>query len=333
MTDSLFADLSANNSSFTAKSYAAAGHLAVSIKATEDHTYVSPPYARWVNDAHAHKLAVFHYHFARPEHGGPDAQAEHFWHTVKPHFRRPGDYVVVDVETGSPAAGKAFTTEYDKHLKKISGTHPVLYTFLSYFNEGNLTISSKRIWIAAWGSERPGSAHWDGLEGGQDVWAWQYTDGVNGPEPHSFAGISGSCDGSRLNPQTTKSLKAQLQALTGNAEPWSAVEPPSPSGVRRLLLLGSVGFCTPKFERPSPDLDRLDVKVGGVKVDHPIGITRPAALLETVDRARVQPVGGRAGDLIMAPVSVHSHLSRGEREVLAHRAARHESNVARPSST
>jgi lysozyme len=207
MTDNLFADISSNNAGFTAKSYVEAGHLAVAIKATEGLTYINPKYKPWLTDAHRHKLAVFHYHFARPENGNPDGQAKHFWDTVKPHFKRPGDYVVVDVETGGSAA-KAWTTEFDRHLTKISGTHPVLYTFLAMYNEQHLTIGSDRVWIAAWGANNPAGADWK--LGAHQLWAWQYTDGVNGPPPHSFAGIPGTCDGSRLNPKTTQQIRSQL---------------------------------------------------------------------------------------------------------------------------
>lgn len=209
MTDNLFADISSNNASFDAAQYKAAGHLAIGIKATEDRDFVNPKYGAWVADAHRHNLGVFHYHFARPENGQPDGQAEHFWNTVRDHFRRPGDFVVVDVETSSPANGKQFTIEYDKHLRKISGTHPILYTFLSYFQEGGLTISSGDAWIAAWGRVQPGR-NWD-VPGPEDLWAWQYTDGHSGPTPHSFAGIPGTCDGSRLNPETTAHLRRNLK--------------------------------------------------------------------------------------------------------------------------
>ena len=208
MTDNHFADISANNASFNAKEYAAAGHLAIAIKATEDKDYVSPSYVKWVTDAHNHKLAVFHYCFARPERGGADAQADHFWHTVKPHFHRPGDYVIVDIETGHPATGAGFAKEYDNHLKRISGTHPKLYTFESYLDEGHVAVSSKEVWLAAWGKERPGGNSWK--YAGQMLWAWQFTDGVNGPQPHTFAGVSGPCDGSQLNPAITAHLKKAL---------------------------------------------------------------------------------------------------------------------------
>lgn len=209
MTDNLFADVSSNNASFNAAPYASAGHLVIAIKATEGLSFVNPKYAAWVHDAHNHGLGVLHYHFARPEDGHPDRQAEHFWSVVKEHFRRPGDFVVVDTETDTPANGRNFTLEYDKHLRQVSGTHPVLYTFLSYFQEGHLTISSDQVWLAAWGRNQPGR-NWD-VPGPTRLWAWQFTDGRSGPPPHSFAGIPGSSDGSRLNPNTVATLRKELR--------------------------------------------------------------------------------------------------------------------------
>lgn len=208
MTDNHFADISSNNHSFNAQQYAAAGHLAIAIKATEHTNYINPSYTHWVSDAHSHKLAVFHYHFARPEYGAPDAQANFFWKVVKDHFRRPGDYLIVDVETGHPATGRTFAVEFDKHLRAISKTHPKLYTFEAYLNEGHVKISSNEVWLAAWGKNRPGGNTWH--YAGQKLWAWQFTDGNNGPQPHTFAGISGACDGSQLNPETTAAIKKQL---------------------------------------------------------------------------------------------------------------------------
>jgi lysozyme len=206
-----FADLSSNNAHFNVGAYASSGPVAVMLKATEDSNYHNPFYSEehgghgnWVRDCHRHNLAVFHYHFARPEHGNPRGQMDWFWEVVKPHFRRPGDYLVIDLETGDPREGAAWVREADAHLRSISDSHPWCYTYLSYFMSGEVTIASKNIHMAAYGSRRPGNFRWR-LPFGQNLVAWQFTDGVAGPLPHSMAGI-GECDVNVLNPSLSREL-------------------------------------------------------------------------------------------------------------------------------
>lgn len=180
------ADISDNNGGFNASAYASAGHVAIGIKAIEDGA-IQPTYAPWVEAAREHKLSVIHYCFARPELGNPVQQATQFWAAIEKHLHRPGDHVAVDVETGTIAQCKEWLPEFDKQLRSVSGTHPWLYTFLSFYQQG-LSIGSRRYWISAWGDNEPSVRHGDTLE------LWQDTDGAVGPEPHSAAGIPGNCD-------------------------------------------------------------------------------------------------------------------------------------------
>lgn len=194
-----FADISSNNPRFNAMQYASGGFAAIAIKATEDTGYINPEYAGWVAAARRYRLPIFHYHFARPEHGNPHGQAVHFWDVVHDHFRRPGDYVVVDIETGTPREGAVWLREYDYSLRNISGTHPLGYTYDAYFEEGALTINSKQWWLAALGGSRPGNALWH-LARGQNLFAWQFSFSAE------TAGI-GACDRSVLNPSVMRELK------------------------------------------------------------------------------------------------------------------------------
>lgn len=196
-----FADISSNNPEYNAAAYASGGYVAVMLKATEDDNYHNPFYSvehggrdNWARDSHRQNLPVFHYHFARPEHGNPGGQMEWFWSVVKPHFRWDyGDRVIIDLETGDPRSGASWLREADSHLKAISGTHPWAYTYLSYFLSGGVTISSKNMHIAAFGSRRPGDFRWR-LPFGMNLAAWQHTDRM------SHHGIGGLGDGSVLNP-------------------------------------------------------------------------------------------------------------------------------------
>lgn len=193
-----FSDVSSNNGSFSAPQYASAGHTIVAIKATEGTGYTNPFYREWVHDAHEHGLAVIHYHFALPQDGDPSAEAEHFISTVRPEFKRPGDYLAFDVEQGTITQAKDWIGPAYEFVRS-QGYHPWLYTFLSFYEQG-LTIPSHEYWLAAWGNERPS------VRRGHNLLAWQYTDGQVGPEPHAFAGIPKVADGDLLD----VSLAAQL---------------------------------------------------------------------------------------------------------------------------
>lgn len=197
MTNRHFTDLSSNNGSFNAAQYASAGHHIVGIKATEGFTYVNPFHKGWVTDAHEHGLAVIHYHFAIPQNGNAAAEAEHFHANIK-DFHRPGDYVAFDVEQGSVAQAKGWVPPAYTVMRN-GGFHPWLYTFLSFYRQG-VSIPSGDYWIAAWGADSPD------MRAGDELKAWQYTNGKIGPEPHTFAGVPGAADGDLLNP----TLAAQL---------------------------------------------------------------------------------------------------------------------------
>jgi GH25 family lysozyme M1 (1,4-beta-N-acetylmuramidase) len=213
----LFADLSNNNGdqdTFHGHAYKSAGHKVIALKVSEGASFVDPRHAAWAHAAHAAGPAVIHYHFGRPESGNPIGQATHFHNTVKPHFIKGRDRLCIDLETSMPAEGRAWLREYEAQLIRLKvDTHNDLvgYTFKSYFEQGQLTITSGAWWIAAWGAlmrER------EGLGRDQYLWAQQYTDGVHGPEPHTFAGIRGHCDGSTIN---KRSLSLIEKALAGRA--------------------------------------------------------------------------------------------------------------------
>lgn len=208
MSDNFFTDLSSNNAGFNAAKYASSGRWVVALKATEGTGFVNPDYAGWVRDAHRHGLCVIHYHFAHPENGAPEAEAEFFWAHVREHFIRPGDYVVVDVETGNPEQAREWVQRFDNALHRISGTHPILYSYLSYLEEGSFTNENRYVWIAAYNASRPGNFRW--RLGELSIFAWQYTDGTgHGPPkyPQTAAGVPGTCDNSVLNPTVAKQIR------------------------------------------------------------------------------------------------------------------------------
>jgi lysozyme len=196
MANRLFADVSNYNERFDAHAYVKGGHQLVMILATDGVVFTSPKYVDQANHAHEAGVAVWHYHFCRPEvDPAATGEASHFWTVVKPHYR-PGDRLVLDVERRHPGGAKGlidYTHSLDGKLQKISGVHAVAYTYDSLLREvGHRWQVSSGDWhVASYGS-RPAPLGW-----GRRMVAWQYTDGLVGPEPHRFAGI-GPCDGNRL---------------------------------------------------------------------------------------------------------------------------------------
>lgn len=195
MPSRLFADVSSNNARFDAAAYRSAGHRLIAIKATEGVSYNNPEYGPWVAAAHQHKLVVAHYHFARP---GNDAitEARHFWGVVKSRFRK-GDYLVLDLEVkhpGGDARTASWAGAFVAALRSLSGHTPILYTYASFLNEVGPSVVRRtpRVWIAQYAP----AAQWPNWVSRR--WAWQRTDGVNGPPPHGLPGV-GKCDVSILN--------------------------------------------------------------------------------------------------------------------------------------
>jgi lysozyme len=186
-----FADISSNNAWFSAKDYKAGGHLLVAIKATQGHNYVNPDYAKWVEMAHSCGLVVLHYHFAETD----DAvgEANHFLATVQGHFGKR-DSLVLDLETPK-ANAVAYRQGFDAELFR-HGHKSILYSYAAYLREhgSGLRPASGKIWVADYETHPQGG--WWGKS-----WAWQRTDGTNGPNPHSCMGI-GKCDVSEVNPAT-----------------------------------------------------------------------------------------------------------------------------------
>lgn len=187
-----FSDVSSNNGSFNAAQYASAGHKVIGIKATEGEGYTNPFHGEWTEQAHMHGLAVWHYHFSLQE--SSTAEADRFLSAVT-DFKRPGDRLFADCETGSPLAMRGWLAGFDAALDR-NGYHLGCYCPLSFYTEGGLKVKSNEYWIAAWGNNRPS------LRRGDTLLGWQYNGGNSlGGEigPFGYAGIPGQPDGSILD--------------------------------------------------------------------------------------------------------------------------------------
>lgn len=199
MPDLKFADLSNNQAQpIDWAQYKAAGHVLIGLKATEGTGFKDATHNPRARYAHQRGIHVAHYHFA---HAGESAgvQADVFWTKVKPVHGRH-DYCVLDIEDGG-RDGKTmqevvdWCRQFELAFFKVSGyRRPIVYSneaFLRQLRNLGYRPGSGKAWIAAYGPHKPSLP-------GIQTWSWQYTDGTQGPLPHSCAGI-GKCDISTLN--------------------------------------------------------------------------------------------------------------------------------------
>jgi lysozyme len=190
-----WADVSNNNpQQIQWKTYAQQGqHVLVGLKASEGETFVDKTHATRSENAHGAGVWVLHYHFGHPE-SSPTEQAQFFWSQIHGHFAAR-DFACLDIETGSPNAATAnWCKTFISHFYAVSGHSSIVYASESYLRSlraNGLRWPGERAWIAAYGPRKPSIA-------GVSTWAWQFTDGQIGPNPHSCAGI-GNCDISELN--------------------------------------------------------------------------------------------------------------------------------------
>jgi len=200
----LAADISSNNASFDPAIYASAGHLLITIKATEGIGYTNPEWDQWAHEAHQHKLAVNHYHFAQLV--DPIEEARHFWLTIRKRFKTGVDRVMIDIETGDQEHWPVFLERFDTELHRLSGLEAIGYTFAAALSPA-LRLRSNLWMVAAWGTQRPGTARLT-LPCGR-LWGWQYTGGQGSPSggPVKAAGIPGEIDLTVLRNWTVRNLQ------------------------------------------------------------------------------------------------------------------------------
>nr|QEL09482.1 lysozyme [Coridius chinensis] len=167
------------------------GIVAVIHKATQGTRYVDPVYSQRRTLAQNYGLLWGAYHFASA--GNPIAQADHFLKTVG---NIDGVLLVVDLEdNGGNNMTPDEAEQFVKRIREKTGRYPVVYgspNYLKTFNKENLNKCS--LWIAMYSSSPQPI-----LPQFRKSWVlWQYTDGAEGGNPRSVAGI-GTCDRDRYN--------------------------------------------------------------------------------------------------------------------------------------
>lgn len=203
----LFADQYEGNNDPNLAAYAHAGHCLYAHKATEGVFHADQRHAQRSTWAGQSGLTVMHYHFCRPDEGSPAKEAAWFWERVQ-HSFAPGDMLALDFERAMPHHASVVSADYIQQLYNetvlASGLHPRVYGSTSFLETyvRRSWLRFKPRWQAAYGPP-PRRAPWGTAE-----WAWQFTDGEQGPVPHVIDGI-GRSDISILNPRTALVLRAR----------------------------------------------------------------------------------------------------------------------------
>ena len=199
-------DLSHHNSTVDFTQVKAAGIVGVMHKATQGLTFEDPTYQSRKTEALAAGLLWGAYHFGT----GDDAvaQAQYFLSFVSPG---PSDLLALDLEadTGGTSMTLAQAEQFTTQVQQATGRWPGVYggSYLKQLLSGtsSAVLASSWLWLSEYGSTANIPSNWP-------TWTmWQYTDGTNGPEPHSITGV-GDCDRDSFNGSL-----AGLKKLWGSA--------------------------------------------------------------------------------------------------------------------
>ncbi len=121
------------------------------IKVTEGTTIRDPEFA--VNWQRAKELGIVRgaYHFAHPRNGAA-AESRAFVDQVRAHGLNAGDLLALDLEVSdglSPAQVAEYARNWCSDVHKTTGHTPVVYTFLSFAQQGNCAgLGHYPLWIA-----------------------------------------------------------------------------------------------------------------------------------------------------------------------------------------
>lgn len=195
-------DISHHNGTVDLQTAAANGIAGVIQKATQGQSFADPTYAANRAKAVAAGLLFGAYHFGTGSDGVK--QAVHFLDVAQPDANT---LLVLDFEANSQGPSmtlieaRAFVT----HVKDATGRFPGLYSghFIKELlgTQTDPVLASCWFWLAQYGPTPVVPPNWT-------TWTlWQYTDGAQGPDPHTVPGV-GRCDRDRFN-----GTEAGLRAL------------------------------------------------------------------------------------------------------------------------
>ena len=185
-------DISHHNSNPDFQQAAAAGIVGVIHKATEGLTFQDSMYLTNRQKALDAGLLWGAYHFGDAADGS--AQAEFFLQVADPS---PGTLLVLDFEpngdsTMSLDQARDFVTQVNAKVGRFPGLYSGSLIKETLGDGSDSILAQCFFWLAEYGSTAVVPQNWP-------TWTlWQYTDGTNGPEPHSVTGI-GNCDRDKFN--------------------------------------------------------------------------------------------------------------------------------------
>jgi len=192
-----FADIFNGTAQFDAVKYKAAGHSLIVLKASEGKTFKDQTYVDRVKAARSAGLTVFSYHFARPSTNKPEDEAKNFCDIVKKAGTKPTDRLVLDWEDPKFIQnGDVWIEKFINAVAKQGLTVRIIYSGGWYLPDTmkkwpkDQSGVPLRYWHAEY-SSKPESGVPDIAKA--HLWAVQFTDGENGSQPKSCAGI-GKCD-------------------------------------------------------------------------------------------------------------------------------------------
>ena len=121
------------------------------IKATEGTTITDPDFA--VNWRQAGDLGIVRgaYHFGHPKNGAA-TETRAFLAVVQAHGLKAGDLIALDLEASdglSPARVAEYARNWCADVHRATGLTPIVYTFLSFAEQGNCAgLGHYPLWIA-----------------------------------------------------------------------------------------------------------------------------------------------------------------------------------------
>lgn len=177
-TGLLFPDISVwrKPSSWDALNRASSGIIVMKVRQVR----IDPTFNGGLDEAEKRKMIVIGYAFGYGADGAMQADA-----LLQNFPPKPGRILMLDLEHNpyGSTMTESQAISFVERIKARTGKYPFLYTSASRARPGALAKCPR--YVAQWGS-RPAIS---------DV--WQFTNGVVGPQPHSFPGV-GSCDINRL---------------------------------------------------------------------------------------------------------------------------------------
>jgi lysozyme len=181
------------------------GIAAIIHKATQGTGFVDERYAGRRDRAREMGFLWGAYHFG--EGGDPAGQARHFLDTVQPDDRT---LLALDLEQ-NPFGESMKLVEAEAFVEQVrdeTGRWPLVYTARWYMQQligsaPSTVLAECPLWVASYQASPLLPAQWP-------TWTlWQYTNGVDGPEPHAVQGVV-RCDRNRFN-----GTREELERLWG----------------------------------------------------------------------------------------------------------------------